>query len=177
LVYTWTGSATEHGWIYAERLDKGSSAGWIPTNVLTLLPVGYQCRRVTKNCPSFTDVHLAGETSDILLVDGSSTEQGTDEGWVYAERLDGAQAGWFPTCALEHLPAQVQWMRVVNSLEAKHETQRTAKAGDMVLVDRETRTKEGWVYAWAADTCQVDSTKLSAKAGWVPVNCLEWPLE
>lgn len=172
VVYTWTGSATENGWIYAERLNIGGLAGWIPTNVVKLLPLSYQYRRVTKTCPSFSDLHLASEQGDILLVDGASTEQGTDEGWVHAECLDGARVGLFPTSSLEQLPVTLQWMYAVNSLAAQHESQATVESGDMVLVDPETRTKEGWVYAWAADRRHTTG----AQAGWVPVNCLEWPL-
>lgn len=174
LIYTWAGSATEHGWIYAERIGKSCLAGWIPTNVLTPLPLSYQWRRVTKSCPSFSDLHLAGEQGDIILVDGESTEQGAEEGWVYSEHLDGARVGWFPTCALDQLPAKLQWVHALHSLEAQHETQTTVEAGSMVLVDPETRTDEGWVYAWAADKRHGDSAKQSAKAGWVPANCLEW---
>lgn len=172
VVYTWTGSATDNGWIYAERLNIGGAAGWIPTNVLKLLPLSYQYRRVTKSSPSFSDLHLASEQGDILLVDGASIEQSTDEGWVYAERLDGTQVGLFPTSAVELLPTTLQWMHAVNSLEAQHESQTSVEAGDMVLVDPDTRTKEGWVYAWAADGCHLKG----AQAGWVPVNCLEWSL-
>jgi len=177
LIYTWTGTATENGWIYAERLNMGDSAGWIPTNVLKLLPVGYQWRRVIKSCQSFSDLHLAGEQGEIVLADTESIEEGTDGGWIYAERLNGSQAGWLPTCALEQLSATLQWMHAVRSQEAQHATQASVKEGWQFLVDPNTRTKEGWAYAWTVDRHDGDSAKHSAEAGWVPVNCLEWPQE
>lgn len=174
VVYIWTGTATEHGWIYVERLNMGSLAGWVPANVLQPLPLSYQWRLVVKGCQSFSDLHLAAEQGDIILVDADSIEQGADGGWIYAECLDGTHAGWFPTCALQRLPAKLQWMHAVSSQEAQHEAQTVVEEGDLLLVDPETRTKEGWAYAWAADRHHGDSTKHSAQAGWVPVNCLEW---
>jgi len=174
LIYVWADSATEHGWIYAERLDMGSSAGWLPTNSLKLLARTLQWRSVAKSSPSFSDLHLAAEQGDVILVDASSVEQAAEGGWAYVERLDGSKAGWFPTSSLCKISTKQQWLRVTNSQAAQHESQASVKEGDLLLVDLETRTKEGWAYAWAADRTHGDAVKHS---GWVPVNCFEWPLE
>jgi len=172
LIYTWKGSATDNGWIYGERLNMGDMAGWIPTNVLTMLPPSYEWRRVTQNCKSFSDEHLAGDQGDIILVDAASIEEGSNGGWILGERLDGTKSGLFPTDALEKLSSQIQWMRALSSLDAQHETQASIEKGDLLFVDPESRTKEGWAYAWAVDRHCEDSIKRAG--GWVPVNCLEW---
>lgn len=172
LIQLWPGTTTELGWVYAERLNGGDSAGWIPLNVLTLLPPGYQWRRVLKSCQAFTESHLAAEQGSVLLVDASNI---TEKGWSYVEQLDGSRAGWFPSCALEPLPAGLLWMRATRFQDAQYETQVSVLEDALLLVDPETRTKEGWAYAWATD--RPDSSKSSAQSGWVPENCLEWPSE
>jgi len=177
LLYTWTGTATENGWIYAERLDMGSSAGWLPTTLLKCLPLGYHWRRVTKSCRSYSDMHLAGEPDDIFLVNIDSIEHGTDESWIYAECLDGTRSGWFPTCSLEELSAKLLWMHVVCSQDSQHQTHASVEKGDLLLVDPDTRTTDGWVYAWAADRYPQNSPSRAAKVGWVPAICLDWPQE
>lgn len=174
LIYTWTGTATENGWIYAERLNMGELAGWIPTNALKFLPLGHQWRRVVKSCRSFSDVHLASDEGDIILVDSQSVEEGSDGGWIHAECLDGSRTGWFPTGALEQVSAKLRWMHAVNSQAAQHEAQVAVHEGDLLLVDPETHTKEGWAYAWAVDRQHGDH---SGNTGWVPVNSLAWPQE
>lgn len=177
VVYTWTGTATENGWIYAEGL-KGGVAGWIPSNVIKLLPLGHQMKRVTKSCKSFSDLHLAGDEGDIIVVNTDSTEQGTDGGWIGAKSLDGSRAGWFPTCALEQLSPTLQWMHALSSQASSHETQASVEEHDIFLVDPDTRTKEGWAYAWAVDRLQGEQGELhsaTSMAGWVPASCLEWP--
>lgn len=172
LIYVWADSATEHGWIYAERLDKGSLAGWLPADMLKLLPATLQFRSASKKCPSFSDQHLAAEQGDIMLVDAEYCEHADEGAWIHAERLDGTQAGWFPTAALSEMSAKLQWMHVVNSQTALHASQVSVEENDLLLVDPETRTKEGWAYAWTADR-----HRSSAQAGWVPVSCLRWPQE
>jgi len=169
LIYVWPHSATEHGWIYAERLDK-TLAGWIPTDLLKLLSPSLEWRSAAQKHRSFSDLHLAAEHGDIILVDSESMEQAAEGAWIHAERLDGTKAGWFPNCALAEISETQQWVRVVDSQVAVHNSQATVVEGDSLLVDLETRTKEGWAYAWAADRHHD-----SVQAGWVPVNCLEWP--
>jgi len=172
LIYVWADSATEHGWIYAERLDKGSLAGWVPVDLLKRLPATLQFRSASKTCSSFSDQHLAAEQGDIVLVDAEYFEQADEGAWIYAERLDGTQAGWFPTAALSEVSEKLQWIPVVNSQTALHASQMSVEENDLLLVDPETRTKEGWAYAWTADR-----HRSSALAGWVPVSCLRWPQE
>lgn len=172
LIYVWADSATEHGWIYAERLDKGSLAGWIPADLLKILSPSLELRSAVKNCPSFSDLHLAAGQGDIVLVDIESVEQAAEGAWIEAERLDGTQSGWFPTCALGEISSKLRWLRAAKSQEALHNSQASMEEGDLLLVDLETRTEEGWAYAWAADR-----HRSSVQAGWVPVNCLEWPVQ
>lgn len=177
VIYTWSGTATDNGWIYAERLNMGSRKGWIPTNVLHMLPLRYEWRRISKSCKSFSDDHLAGEQGEILFVDAQSSEQGSDEGWIYSERLDGSRAGFFPASALEQLSVSLRWISANRSQQSQHETQACVEAGDMFLVDPDSCTKEGWAYAWTVDRHPANSAESPTTAGWVPINCLDWDQE
>jgi len=93
-------------------------------------------------------------------------EHGSLNGWVYAEALDGAAAGWLPAFSLQALPKHQRWLRALRSCGATHSAQRDVEEGRVLLVNVESRTDIGWVYAEAPEG---DDTA----GGWVPISCLE----
>jgi len=93
-------------------------------------------------------------------------EHGSLNGWVYAEALDGAAAGWLPAFSLQALPKHQRWLRALRSCGATHSAQRDVEEGRVLLVNVESRTDIGWVYAEAPEG---DDTA----RGWVPMSCLE----
>jgi hypothetical protein len=100
------------------------------------------------------------------------TDSKTEIGWIYAESLEKNPAlpsGWLPSFIFENaLPEHQRWMSALKPMAAVHASQLSVAVGDVLKIDVESRTQEGWAYAEAADTDQ---------AGWVPVFCLDWDKE
>lgn len=78
-VQVWAGSATEHGWVFAEDLD--GEQGWIPQGALAQLN-GQRWMRVVQNMEAVHATQLTVRSGDMLRVHVDSR---TEEGWVYAE--------------------------------------------------------------------------------------------
>merc|ERR1712032_1310548 len=93
-------------------------------------------------------------------------DNSTEAGWVLTKLPDGA-CGWLPVCVLAEVPASLRWMHVSSAFEAPHKTQGGVQVGSALLVDCESRTKDGWVYAHGCDAGDQG-------IGWVAAACLEW---
>jgi len=108
----WTGSETEHGWVYAELLNDSARAGWLPTCALQNLGSEQRWMQTLEPVDSVHDAQIDVKRGTVLNV---SLDSRTNEGWVYAELAstgdvgaDGengcvhvAQAGWVPWSCLE----------------------------------------------------------------------------
>jgi hypothetical protein len=164
-------TTTSLGWIYAERLCGSSLAGWIPANAVKVLPDGYQLRQVMKTCDSVSESHIAARQGDMILV---SQESKTEGGWIHAESCDGCRTGWIPLSAIDNVRASLEWVRCKRSQISQHETQMTIEENILLLVERGTCTKEGWIYAWGRDGSSEDAADETSQYGWVPMECLDW---
>merc|ERR1712136_669105 len=92
-----------------------------------------------------TQLHVE-EGAVVRVWTGSQTELG----WLYAELLcDSSQAGWLPCLAVADLPSGSRQMRVARSCEATCDVQLAVEAGWSLIVDMDSCTEEGWVYAAA----------------------------
>jgi len=98
LVRVWADSETPHGWIYAEELDDGSRAGWLPSCVLEPLLSHEQWMMVHKTMDAIHETQLSVREKSWLKVNVTSR---TEEGWAYAEVACSGQAGWVPVCCLD----------------------------------------------------------------------------
>jgi len=175
LILIFPATATSIGWIYAERLCGSNLAGWVPTHSVKVLPSGYQLRQVGKTCHSVSDSHLAAAEGDVILVSEETTTEG---GWIYAEHYcDGSRTGWIPASAAECIRSGLEWVRCARSQVPRHETQMIIESNILLLVDRGTCTKEGWVYAWGRDGYSEDAVGKASLCGWVPMDCLEWHVD
>jgi len=171
LIQVFPATATSIGWMYAERLCGSALAGWVPTNSVKVLPDAYQLRQVAKTCHTVSDRHLAVSEGDIILVREDTRTEG---GWTYAEHVDGSRTGWIPAGVVECIRSGLEWRRCMRSQAARHETEMSVRSNTLLLVDRGTSTKEGWVYAWGRDGYSEDAVGKNSLSGWVPTDCLEW---
>lgn len=89
----------------------------------------------------------------------------TELGWVYVEEICGeGRAGWMPSHILEAVQSGHTTMRAVHSCEAHFENQLSVQEGHIYLVDKHSRTEEGWAYA--------ESLESPEAKGWIPMMCL-----
>mmetsp|Transcript_67769 Transcript_67769/g.209661 ORF Transcript_67769/g.209661 Transcript_67769/m.209661 type:complete len:213 (+) Transcript_67769:382-1020(+) len=168
LVEIWDHTETELGWVYAEALGSGGPGGWVPAKQLRKLTGGAALMKTTRACGAEGEGRLVSAEGEVLLV---SMETATEAGWVHAETSDGEGCGWFPVNALGKLPDNCQWLLVSQTYGASYKGQVAVREGSQVLVDPETRTADGWVYALAMDLEDASGSR----QGWVPSNCLQWP--
>lgn len=84
ILYLWSGSETENGWVYAERPGEVNQAGWVPLCVLIKLGHDYQIMHVEKAYDAQHQTQLCIQQGMILLTNIASR---TDLGWVYAEHV------------------------------------------------------------------------------------------
>merc|ERR1712032_1069490 len=108
----WTGSETEHGWLYAELLNDSARAGWLPTCALQALSSEQRWMQTVESVDAVHETQIDVKRGTVLNV---SLDSRTSEGWVYAElastgdgraeggdsRVHVAQAGWVPVFCLE----------------------------------------------------------------------------
>lgn len=168
LVQLWDHTETDLGWVYAESLCASGLSGWVPVRLLRKLPTGSVWMKSTRACDANGEGRLAVAEGEVLLV---AKETATEAGWVHAETPDGSSRGWMPASALGYPPAACQWLPVAQTYGASYKGQLAVREGSQVLVDPETRTSDGWAYAWAMDTEETTG----ARQGWVPTTCLQWP--
>jgi len=89
----------------------------------------------------------------------------TELGWVYVEELVGeGRAGWMPSHILEAVQGGHTALLAVHSCEAHFENQLSVQEGHMYLVDKHSRTEDGWAYA--------ESLESPEAKGWIPMMCL-----
>jgi hypothetical protein len=162
----WPSTKTEVGWAYAERLDRDPArAGWLPFDRCQELSGGLSYAYVVEDIAASAGLDVALGVGEVVLTDsGSSTEAGS----VHFELCDGSYAGWLPARALAKVPDSYQWKCVSRSCNASQDSQLPIKKGASVIVQADTQTSEGWVYAWATDVCLI----AGRRGGWVPVDCL-----
>jgi len=163
LVKVWPSTETEIGWIYAESLSAEGPCGWAPVHSLRKLPACSDFRLAEAASDEHNGDSLAFHAGEVLLVDTSSAERG----FIRAEACNGRASGLVPEAAVGKLPAAWRWLRVIQAYSTTSKGQMATHEGHQVLVDPETRTVDGWVYAWAEDT--------EEGQGWVPTSCLQWP--
>jgi len=108
---------------------------------------------------------LALRTGEVVLADLTAVSK---DGSVQAELCDGSARCRLPAGALGDLPDSHQWKTVSRACEATQESQLPIRKDASVIVQADTKTSEGWVYAWATDVCLIPGRR----GGWVPVECL-----
>lgn len=167
LVWLWPSTKTEVGWAYAERLDRDPArAGWLPFDRCQELPDGSSYAYVVEeDLAASAGLDAALGVGEVVVTDSGSNAQ---EGSVHFELCDGSGAGWLPSRALAKLPESYQWKSVSRSCDAMQDSQLPIRKGASVVVQADTQTSEGWVYAWATDVCLISGRR----GGWVPVDCL-----
>jgi hypothetical protein len=167
LVWLWPSTKTEVGWAYAERLDRDPDrAGWLPFDRCQELSDGQSYAYVVdQDLAASAGLDITLGVGEVVLTDfGSNTEDGS----VHFELCDGSYAGRLPARALAKVPDSYQWKIVSRDCEASQDSQLPIRKGASVIVQADTQTSEGWVYAWATDVCLI----AGRRGGWVPADCL-----
>eukprot|EP00929_Paragymnodinium_shiwhaense_P112101 TRINITY_DN80359_c0_g1_i1.p1 TRINITY_DN80359_c0_g1~~TRINITY_DN80359_c0_g1_i1.p1 ORF type:complete len:813 (-),score=159.41 TRINITY_DN80359_c0_g1_i1:230-2611(-) len=100
-ICVWVDTATEHGWIHAERRSNPTQVGWLPCCVLQQLPDGQRWMVAKQHWQAMDDSQCMLEVGMLVVVWVTSR---TAEGWTYAEApvpSGGLKPGWLPDFCLE----------------------------------------------------------------------------
>lgn len=100
-VNVWIGTATDNGWIHAERRSGDAQAGWLPLCVLHQLPDNqrWMCTRDKWQAMDESQCDVEEGTTLVVWVNSK-----TSEGWTYVEvqQCGGImQPGWLPVFCLD----------------------------------------------------------------------------
>jgi len=99
-VLIWVDTASDNGWIYAERHSGAAQAGvgWLPVWVLQELPQHRRWMRTTQHWEASDESQCSVEEGAYVMVWSNSK---TSAGWTYVEGPSDRQPGWLPIFCLE----------------------------------------------------------------------------
>jgi hypothetical protein len=102
-INTWVDTATDHGWIHAERRTNTDNAqvGWLPVCVIQSLPDQQRWMTCKQQWQATDESQCTVGDGSCVIVWVSSR---TPEGWTYAEAEDSSgnmKPGWLPVFCLE----------------------------------------------------------------------------